>query len=57
MVLPDTPVFVWLAEDSAKLGPRARHQVHVPAITCWELGMQMQFGPCGFTACVNLICP
>jgi PIN domain nuclease of toxin-antitoxin system len=48
MILLDTHVFVWLAEDSPKLGHKARQridramvrrQVHVSAISYWELGM------------------
>ncbi len=48
MILLDTHVFIWLAEDSPKLGHKARQridramvrsQVHVSAISYWELGM------------------
>ncbi len=48
MILLDTHVFVWLTEDSRKLGYKARQrieramvrsQVYVSAISYWELGM------------------
>jgi PIN domain nuclease of toxin-antitoxin system len=48
MILIDTHVFIWLAEDSPKLGAKARQridrargrsQLHVSAISYWELGM------------------
>jgi PIN domain nuclease of toxin-antitoxin system len=51
VILLDTHVFVWLAEDSPKLGPKARRRiareverrrVHVSAITFWELEMLVQ---------------
>ena len=51
MILLDTHVFVWLAEDSAKLGPKARRRIaregerrrlHVSAVTFWELEMLVQ---------------
>ncbi len=53
MILLDTHVFVWLAEDSPKLGATARQrigramaraQVHVSAISYWELGMLVAAG-------------
>ncbi len=48
MILLDTHIFVWLAENSPKLGPKARQRIdramarrdlHVSAISYWELGM------------------
>jgi PIN domain nuclease of toxin-antitoxin system len=51
MILLDTHVVVWLAEDSPRLGRAARRQVsramarggvHVSAISYWELGMLVE---------------
>jgi PIN domain nuclease of toxin-antitoxin system len=51
MILLDTHVFVWLAEDAPKLGPKARRRieremtrrrVHVSAMSYWELGMLVE---------------
>jgi PIN domain nuclease of toxin-antitoxin system len=51
MILLDTHAFVWLAEDSRRLGTDARRRiarelsrgsVHVSAISFWEIGMLVE---------------
>jgi PIN domain nuclease of toxin-antitoxin system len=51
LILLDTHVFVWLAEDAPRLGPKARRniaremtrrRVHVSAMSFWEMGMLVE---------------